>query len=99
MDVQQVATAILSLCGAVALIGSAGAVIIKVFRPAFALSKRVEVLEGHAERDYRRMDKMEQAQNAICKALLALLWHAEDGNHTGAMKAAREELQNYLIER
>lgn len=32
---------ILSICGAVSIVGGAGAVIIKVIRPAFKLSKKV----------------------------------------------------------
>ena len=46
---------VLSLCGAISIIGGAGAVIVKVINPAFKLSKRVEQLEIHTEKDYKRL--------------------------------------------
>jgi predicted negative regulator of RcsB-dependent stress response len=63
------------------------------------VSKRLETVEQHVEADYRRIEKMEVANKALCRGVMALLCNAETGNSTGTMREAREELQNYLIER
>ena len=41
---------ILAICGGISIIGGAGAVIVKVIKPAFHLTARVQKLEEHSER-------------------------------------------------
>lgn len=53
---------VLSICGAVSIVGGAGAVIIKVIKPAFRLTKRVEKLEEHSDKDYKRLVALEEMQ-------------------------------------
>jgi hypothetical protein len=83
----------------IGLIGGAWEVIRKLILPAFNLSNRVSELDRRSVKDYKRLDEIERATNAMCKALVAILLHLEETNHTGDMKEAREELTNYLIER
>lgn len=90
---------ILSICGAVSIIGGAGAVIAKVINPAFKLSKRVEQLEVHAEKDYRRMIALEEMQKQQSKSLAALLNHQITGNGIESMKKIRDELLESIIEK
>lgn len=51
---------LLSICGAVSIVGGAGAIIVKVIKPAFKLSKRVEQLEQYNEIDYQRLKALEE---------------------------------------
>lgn len=71
---------ILSLCGAVSIVGGAGAVIMKVIRPAFKLSHRVEILETYNEKDYKRLQALEEMQKQQSKCLAAMLNHQITGN-------------------
>ena len=71
---------ILSVCGAISIVGGAGAVIIKVIKPAFKLTNRVSKLEEHSEMDYRRLSALEDMQKQQSKSLAALLNHQITGN-------------------
>ncbi len=83
---------ILSICGAVSIIGGAGAVIVKVIKPAFRLTKRVEKLEEHSDKDYKRLVALEEMQKQQSKSLAALLNHQITGNGIESMKKIRDEL-------
>jgi hypothetical protein len=90
---------ILAVAGGIAIIGSAGAVIYKVVRPAFSVVKRVGVLETKADKDYATLQRQADFDAALCEALVALLEHAKDGNHTGQMETALATLHKFLIRR
>ena len=49
--------------------------------------------------DKGRLDAMDEGNKVTQKALLALLSHAIDGNNIEPLKKAKEDLQEYLIER
>ncbi len=100
----------LALCAGLSCIAGAASWVIKMLRAAKAPAKRVderlESLENTVE-DYRayfdndqqRMAAIEAGSRITQKALLALLSHGIDGNDVEAMRAAKAELQEYLIER
>lgn len=89
---------VLSICGAISIAGGAGAIIVKVIKPAFQLNNRVEKLERHSENDYQRMLKLEEMQRQQSKSLAALLNHQITGNGIEAMKKIRDELLESIIE-
>lgn len=60
---------------------------------------RINKAERNLDRDNERITKLENGQGAIMAALFALLGHATDGNNESECKAARNELQGYLIKR
>ena len=90
---------VLSLCGAVSIVGGAGAVIMKVIRPAFKLSHRVEILEDYNEKDYKRLQALEEMQKQQSKCLAAMLNHQITGNGIETMKKIRDELLESIIEK
>lgn len=89
---------VLAACGAISIIGGAGAIIWKVIRPAFALTKRVEVIERHQNNDLKRLSSIEGMQRSQSKALAALLNHQIDGNGIDKMKGIRDELLQAVID-
>jgi hypothetical protein len=54
-------------------------------------------LEQRSINDYEALTKLSENNRAIMGALLALLRHAEDTNHTGEIGDAQQELQNHII--
>lgn len=50
-------------------------------------------------RDKAKIDSIEEGNKVTQKALLALLEHSIDGNNTDAMKKAKKDLEEYLINR
>lgn len=106
----QIVSLILWVCGAIAAVGAAVAVIVKAVTAAKSpwkkLEQRVEVMEKKLEQhsgffanDKTRMDIMDEGSRVTQKAILAILSHAIDGNNVDELKQAKKELQNYLIER
>ncbi len=90
---------VLSICGAVSILGGAGAVIIKVIRPAFKLSERVTQLEKYNQEDYKRLKSLEEMQKQQSKCLAAMLNHQITGNGIEPMKKIRDELLKSIIDK
>jgi len=90
---------VLSICGAVSILGGAGAVIIKVIRPAFKLSERVTQLEKYNQEDYKRLKSLEEMQKQQSKCLAAMLNHQITGNGIEPMKKIRDELLESIIDK
>lgn len=74
--------------------------------PTKALETRVAALEhsikSHDEylaNDQRRIAAIEEGNRVTQRAILALLSHGIDGNDVDGLKAAKTELEHYLIER
>ncbi len=100
----------IAFCAGLSCIAGAIGWVVKMIHAAKAPAKRVderlEALENTVEdykdyfdNDQRRMESIEAGSRVTQKALLALLSHGIDGNDVDAMRAAKAELQEYLIER
>jgi hypothetical protein len=99
IDIQQIVTSILALCGVIGVVTVAAEGLTKLTSPARKNAGRLTELERRSEEDCERFERIEKTQNAICKGTFALLCHAETGNNTGDIKDAREALQDFLIKR
>lgn len=90
---------ILSICGAISIVGGAGAIVVKVIKPAFMLTKRVSQLEVYNEKDYKSIKALEEMQKQQSKCLAAMLNHQITGNGIETMKKIRDELLESIIEK
>lgn len=90
---------ILSICGAVSIVGGAGAIIVKVIKPAFVLTKRVSQLEVYNDKDYKKLQSLEEMQKQQSKCLAAMLNHQITGNGIDEMKKIRDELLENIIDK
>jgi len=61
------------------------------------LEKRVTLHDEFLQRDMARFESIERGNRVIQHAILALLAHGIDGNDIDGMKAAKHELEEYLI--
>lgn len=94
---------ILWLAGAIVAISAAVKVIAEVIngvrKPNVTQDIRIAKLEERTEIIFTRLDEAEKGNAITQRALLALLAHGIDGNDIDAMKRAKEELTDYLINR
>ena len=101
---------IVAACAGFSSIAAAVGLVIKWVQSAKAPAKRVDerlaALENTVEdykeyfdNDKKRMESIETGSKVTQKAILALLSHGIDGNDSDALKAAKAELQEYLIEK
>jgi len=99
---------ILAVCAGISCIAAAVGWIIKAINAAKQPAKRVEErlsaleqksaeYETYFINDKKRLEEMEQGNKVTQRAILALLSHGIDGNDIEAMKAAKKELQDFLI--
>lgn len=106
----QLFAGILAVCAGISCIAAAIGWVIKGIQAAKAPGKRVDerlttietTLKDHENffaNDKRRLEVIEEGNRVTQKAILALLSHGIDGNDVDAMRAAKNELQEYLIER
>ena len=103
-------TTLLAIASAVFLLIQAGEKIIKVWKAAKAPNAkqddRIDALERWRKEvdrklssDNERLAVIDNGNRVTQRALLALLSHGIDGNNTEQMQHAKEELQEYLINR
>lgn len=90
---------ILSICGAISIVGGAGAIVVKVIKPAFMLTKRVSQLEAYNEKDYKSIKALEEMQKQQSKCLAAMLNHQITGNGIDHMKEIRDDLLASIIDK
>lgn len=95
-DVLWLAGAIVAIASAVNVVAKA---IEKMRKPNKTQDERLETLERRAKSDLERLERIEEGNVITQRALLALLAHGIDGNDIEAMKRAKAELTDFLIER
>ena len=93
----------LAMCGSVATIAGAGAIVYKIYKSAKRPdTERDEALSRHQEmldNDNKRLKELEESNKIIMQSMLAIMSHEIDGNHVEDLKQARDDLQKYLIRR
>ena len=94
---------ILLLAGAIVTISAAVKVVCeaidRIRKPNKTQNARISELESRSLNDFNRLSKLEEGNIITQRALLALLAHGIDGNDIEAMRSAKTELTNYLINR
>lgn len=108
--VGQLIRGFLALCAGISCIAVAVSWIIKaagkVREPEKKQNERITDLERRLakhdeflDRDKERLEMIEEGNRVTQRAILALLAHGIDGNDIDALRAAKTELQDYLIKR
>lgn len=90
---------VLWFCGAICTLAAAVAVIVKILAPFNDLKKRVAILEGKFEGDHKEIKKLETGIEKVCKCTLAITDHELTGNSVDKLRAARDEMQEFLIQK
>ena len=99
---------VLWLCGAVCTVAAAIAVfyraMVKAHEPEHIQDQRLDALEQqvkkfaeYLDRDNRRLNSLDEGNRVTQQALLALMSHAINGNDIDKLSRAKDDLENYLI--
>lgn len=97
---------VVSVLGAIILLANGIKAIRELLTPATAIAEKVEKLDRR-DKEYAAkfeeinaaLGKQEQTNQAVLKALVAIVNHEIDGNGIEGLKKARDELSNSIIER
>ena len=106
---------VLWFCGAIGILGGAITVIAKCFAPFRDLKKEVakkvsqcdfdtlkqtvETLKNYQITDHKELQKVEIGIEKICKCTLAITDHELTGNSVDKLREAKDEMQDYLIQK
>lgn len=97
---------LLVLAGAIVTIGGAGAIISRLGTPYKTLRTdldnlkgEVKELKGFQNNDHKELRKVEEGIEKICKCTLAITDHELTGNSVDKLRAAKDEMQDYLIQK
>lgn len=96
----------LAILSAIVIIGGATAVITKWTTPFKNLKKEVAsireeltTLQRYQKGDHNELEKIELGTEKICKCVLAITDHELTGNSVDKLRQAKDEMQNFLIEK
>lgn len=69
------------------------------FKPQRELRKTVSDMQKKLDEDKKRLDKQEEANGVIFRALYAQINHELSGNGDDILRKSRDEIQDYLTNR
>lgn len=97
---------LLAIAGGIITIGGATAVISRWTSPYKTLKAEVDgiksevaTLKGYQNSDHKELQKVEIGIEKLCKCTLAITDHELTGNSVDKLRAAKDEMQDYLIEK
>lgn len=94
---------VLGICTAIGVIWATFKIVVEIVNkfksPNDDLRNKVEAHDKMLDNDNKRLKEIEEANKVLCKSTLALINHEITGNGVENMKKARDDLQQYLIER
>ncbi|MBE5880376.1 MAG: CTP synthase [Lachnospiraceae bacterium] len=88
---------ILWLCGFIATIYGVYKIIKELKKPSDDLKAMVQLHDDLLKKDNERLSEVENSNKMILQCLLILINHDITGNGIDRMKEARDELEEYLI--
>ena len=89
----------LAFCGAVVSIGGAWTVLKKLREPEAERDKTLKVHGEVLDNYNKRLSELEDSNKVLMQAILALMGHEIDGDHTEQLRKAKDDLERYLISR
>lgn len=105
-NIQITIQTVLAFFGGIACIVGGISAITKLFDPFKDLKKRIDEHEQKLCNDHARMNDIdsamhgiEESNKVICKSLLVLLNHEVTGNGIDKLKAQRDVLEQFLIDK
>ena len=99
---------ILAVASAIVLLSNAAEKIIKAVKAAKApenaqnkkiaeLESRLQKVENKLENDKKQIADIREGNHVLTKGMFALLEHGINGNNIAQMKAAKNDVEEYLI--
>lgn len=97
---------LLWILGFIAALGAASAVISRWFSPIRKMKEEINMLKQELEglknyqnTDHAELKKLETGIEKICKCTLAITDHELTGNSVDKLRDARDDMQDYLIQK
>lgn len=93
----------LAICGSIITVGGAGAIVAKIInkyrKPDKDRDEQMKKHQAMLDNDNKRLKELEEGNKVMMQAMLAMMSHELDGNHTEQLRQAHDALKEYLINR
>lgn len=93
----------LAICGSIITVGGAGAIVAKIVnkyrKPDKDRDEQMKKHQAMLDNDNKRLKELEEGNKVMMQAMLAMMSHELDGNHTEQLRQAHDALKEYLINR
>lgn len=99
MDFTITSGQIMGFCSLIALIWGVWKIVKEIKKPSDDLKKLVEKHSALLDNDNKRLKEAEDTNKRILQCLVVIMNHEITGNGVEKMKEARNDLQEYLINR
>lgn len=90
---------IIWFCTLVAGIWGLWKIVVELRKPSDDLKSVVQKHTDFLTEDHKRMEEYEESNRMILRCLLIIINHEITGNGIETMKEARDNLQNYLVDK
>ena len=97
MDFTITSTQILGFCALLTAIWGVWKIVKEIKKPNDDLKEKVTEHDMLLDNDDKRLESIEESNKMTLQCLLVIINHEITGNGIEKMKAARDELQEYLI--
>lgn len=90
---------IVYICTLITLVWAVYKIIREVRKPGDDVKKRLDQHDQFLDADNKRLKEIEESNHMVLQCLLVLINHNITGNGVEKMKEARDQLQEFLINR
>lgn len=97
MELTITSSQILAFCGLITAIWGVWKIVKEIKKPSEDLRETVEQHSKLLDNDNKRLKEIEDSNRMILQCLLIIINHDITGNGIDRMKSARDELQEFLI--
>lgn len=90
---------IIYICTLITLIWAVYKIVKEIRKPSDDVKKRLDQHDQFLNSDNKRLKEIEESNHMVLQCLLVLINHSITGNGIEKMKEARDQLQEFLINR
>ena len=90
---------LIGVCTFIVLLGNVVKTVREWTRPAVDLGERLDAHDTMLSRDKQRLDELEESNRLLLRAISQLIEHEVTGNHDAELRAVKDDINRFLINR
>ena len=90
---------LIGACTFIVLLGNVVKTVKEWAKPAVDVAGRLDAHDTMLSRDKARLDDLEEANRLMLRAISQLIEHEVTGNHNEQLKAVKDDINHFLINR
>lgn len=99
MQIEGFFVILIGVCTFVVLLGNVVRTVKEWTKPAMDVAGRLDAHDDLLAKDNRRLGELEESNRLVLRAISQLIEHEVTGNHEAELKAVKDDINRYLINR